>query len=238
MRRRVVIVVFAAVLVTACTYTVIMYYRGHSASTTKSTVKSVQNIDDKVSQIEELLNRIDNRISQIKELLDYDWDIDYNDGDILTCQHFCSGVEGAPLTESNIDEQVSQIEELLDRIDERVSLVKERINTDWYNEYYEDDIVIYRHFINGVEGETLTGFYMYYDEEGKLVFAEIIHYRAANYSIYFHNNVLLHIEVGPFSSGGMFINGDINDVQVVTAEDPMYTFVLEDLAFCLSHAYL
>jgi len=49
---------------------------------------------------------------------------------------------------------------------------------------------------------------------------------------------LLHTKVGPFSyTGGLFIDGDISIVQKVIAEDPNYVFVLEDLAFCLSHAY-
>ena len=122
-------------------------------------------------------------------------------------------------------------------IDDRVSLINNRINYDWYNDYYDGDIVMYRQFYNGVEGDSLTVFFLYYDEEGKLIYADIGHYRAADYSIYFHNNVLLYVQVGPFYSEGKFINGDINDVQVIITEDPIYTFVLEDLAFCLSHAY-
>jgi len=36
----------------------------------------------------------------------------------------------------------------------------------------------------------------------------------------------------------VIINGGISNVQIAIAEDPRFSFVLEDLAFCLSHAYL
>ena len=128
-------------------------------------------------------------------------------------------------------------ENTMQDIDNRVSWIKERIDNKWYEDHYEDDTVIFRYFYQGVEGASLTTYYLYYDERGKLIYAEMAHYRGALYSIFFHNDKLFHVQVGPFYTGGAFIDGDISDVQVVITEDSHYAFVLEDLAFCLSHAY-
>ena len=129
-------------------------------------------------------------------------------------------------------------EKIMSNIDNRVSWIKDRIDHHWYNDYYDDDTVIYRYFDCDAGSDSFTTYDSYYNELGKLIYVEIAHYRAAQYSIFFNNNKLLHLAVGPFSySGGPFINGDISDVQTVVADDPSYAFVLEDLAFCLCHAY-
>jgi hypothetical protein len=129
------------------------------------------------------------------------------------------------------------VKSIMQDIDNRVSWIKVHIDHQWYDDHYEGDTAIYRYFAQGVEDDSVTTYFLYYDKYGKLIYSEIAHYRAALYSIFFHSNELLYVEVGPFHAGGTFINGNISDVQTVIAEDPSYAFVLEDLAFCLSHAY-
>ena len=127
---------------------------------------------------------------------------------------------------------------IMQDINSRVSWIKKLIDNQWYYDHYYFDGVIYRYFCKGIEDNSLITYYFYYDEYEKLIYAEIAHYRTALYSISFHSNELFHVKVGPFDySGGAFIDGNISDVQIVIAENPSYAFVLEDLAFCLSHAY-
>lgn len=57
------------------------------------------------------------------------------------------------------------------------------------------------------------------------------------YSIYFHNDELLHTKVGPFSKGGSSIDGDMANVKAVIEKDSSYAFVLEDYSLCLENAY-
>ena len=124
------------------------------------------------------------------------------------------------------------VKNIMQDIDNRVVWVQARIEYKWYEDHYDDDTVIYRSLEQGAEDDSLTSYYLYYDERGKLIYAEIAHYRSALYSIYFHDDQLLHVEVGPFSyAGGLFIHGDISNVQVVITEDPSYAFVLEDLYY-------
>jgi hypothetical protein len=131
------------------------------------------------------------------------------------------------------------VKRIMQDIDNRVMWINELIDQKWYEDHYDGDTVIYRYFDKGVdEDESLTLYDLYYDERGKLIYADIAHYRDVHYSIYFHDNLLLHVELGHFQyAGGSFKGGDISNVQVIISEDPFYTFVLEDLAFCLSHAY-
>ena len=79
---------------------------------------------------------------------------------------------------------------------------------------------------------------MYYGENGKLIFAEITHYRGALYSIYFHDDELLHKKIGSFNrTSEISINGDLAHVEAVIREDYRYAFVLDDLEICLEYAY-
>lgn len=129
------------------------------------------------------------------------------------------------------------IKSIMQNIDSRVKKVKERINYNFYKDHYDGDILMFRYFENGIEQKSLTGYCLYYDEQGKLIYADITHYRAAAYSIYYYNDELLHVEVGPSYEGGVSINGDMADVKAAIKKDPVYAFVLEDHSFCLQHAY-
>ena len=141
-------------------------------------------------------------------------------------------IEDMPTPSSDV------VKGLIQGIDSRVSWIKERINYRGHRAHYDGDVMIYRGFYEGVDEDSFVTYAFYYDENGSLIYVEISHYRSALYDIYFHNDTLLYVTVGPFSySGGPFIDGDISDVQTVIAEAPQYAFVLEDLAFCLSNAY-
>mgnify|MGYP001141224642 CR=1 FL=1 len=59
----------------------------------------------------------------------------------------------------------------------------------------------------------------------------------ALYSIYFHNNELLHVEVGPSLEGGLSINGGMEEVEAVVKKDSSFNFVQEDISSCLESAY-
>jgi len=127
--------------------------------------------------------------------------------------------------------------EIMKDIDKRVSWIEKRINHQWYNEHRDGNITIYKYIDYDADEESFS-VSLYYNDEGKLIYAVITHYRAEVYSIYFDNDELLYVEVGPYSiDGGVYIEGGITDVQVAITKYPHYAFVLNDLAICLSHAY-
>ncbi len=119
---------------------------------------------------------------------------------------------------------------ILQKIDLQVKKIKNRINFNFNKDYYDEDIPVFRHFENGIEQELFTQYYLYYDEQGKLIYADIAHYRGALYSIYYHNDELLHVEAGS-------VNSDMADVEAVIKKDPDYAFIQKDNSLCLEHAY-
>ena len=129
------------------------------------------------------------------------------------------------------------IDNIMHKIDSRVTKVKDLINYKYYKDHYDRVILMFRYFEHDFDQESSADYYLYYDEKGKLIYAEITHYRDAAYSIYFHNDELLHVEVGPFSEGGPSINGDMANVKDIINKDSSYAFVLEDISLCLEHAY-
>jgi len=125
---------------------------------------------------------------------------------------------------------------IMRKIDSRVKKVKDSLNYNYGKDHYDKGILVFRNFN---EQKSPAQYYLYYDEHGKLIYAEIAHYRGALYSIYFHNDELLHVKVGPFSysKGAPFINGDMANVKAVIKKHPSFAFVLEDISLCLEHAY-
>ncbi len=130
------------------------------------------------------------------------------------------------------------IKNIMHKTDSRVKKINDKINYNFYKDYYDGDIPMFRYFNNDMEQESLTEYWLYYDERGKLVYADITHYRGASYSIYYHNDKLLHVEVGPFIKGGLFINGNMANVENVIKKDPSFAFVLEDNSLCLEYGIL
>ena len=158
------------------------------------------------------------------------------------------GVITSNATSSDSDDELSldssmhlsdkDIKNIMREIDSRVKEVKGRLNYEFYKDHYDRDIPVFRYFNRGVvEQDSYADYCLYYNEQGKLIYADITHYRGALYSIYFHDDELLHVEVGPFSEGGLFIKGDMANVKAVIKKDPSYAFVLEDNSLCLEYAY-
>lgn len=137
----------------------------------------------------------------------------------------------------DITSESSDVKSIMQNIDLQVKKIKNRINFNFNKEYYDGDIPVFRHFENGIEQQSFTQYDLYYNEQGKLIYAEITHYRGALYSIYYHKDGLLHVEVGPFYEGGLSINGDMADVETVIKKDSHYAFILEDNSLCLEYAY-
>lgn len=129
------------------------------------------------------------------------------------------------------------IKNIMRETDFEVKEINSRLDNEFYKDYYDRDILRFRYFSCGVEQESLSIYRLYYDQQGKLIYADIAHYRGALYSIYFYGDELLHVETGPFSEGGLFINGGMENVRDVIEKEPGYAFVLEDSSLCLEHAY-
>ncbi len=134
-------------------------------------------------------------------------------------------------------ESANDVKNIMGKIDARVKEVKDRLNGEFYRDHYDRDNLMFRYFDRGLEGESLAVYDLYYDEQGKLIYADIAHYRGALYSIYFHNNELLHVEVGPSLEGGLSINGGMEEVEAVVKKDSSFNFVQEDISSCLESAY-
>jgi len=123
-------------------------------------------------------------------------------------------------------------------IDARVSEINKNLSRELYSDHYEGDILVYRNFTHYSDEELSAQYYLYFDDKGKLIFTDIIHYRAAMYSIYFHNDELLYTEVGPFAyNDPIFIKGGMEEVEAVVEKSDKYDFVLEDIEICLESAY-
>jgi len=105
-------------------------------------------------------------------------------------------------------------------IDARVKTVKDSSNFEYNEDYYDGDILAYKYFEQGsVSEENCAGYHLYYDAQGKLIYAEIIHYRDAHYSIYFYNDELLCTE------------------PETLAKRVRKTFLSKDISLCLEYAY-
>lgn len=120
------------------------------------------------------------------------------------------------------------VENITRRIDSRVKKINDRLNGEYDRDHYDGDVLMFRHVERGTEGESFTNYDLYYDKQGNLIYADITHYRDAMYEIYFHNNELLYVEVGP-------IRGGMENVAAVMKKDPAYAFVQEDIGVCLEH---
>ncbi len=134
-------------------------------------------------------------------------------------------------------------ENIIETIDKRVSSTNESMERlicedgEFYKDYYDGNVLVYRSFTYDIDHESYALYDFYYDERGLLIYCDITHYRGPAYSIYFSDDDLYHVEVGPFIKDGVFINGDLVNVENAIKEDSYYTFVLTDLALCLEHSY-
>lgn len=140
--------------------------------------------------------------------------------------------------ETELKNAKMDVENIIRETDFKVKRTKSKKDFDFNRDYYDEDIPVFRHFENVIDHEQFTQYYLYYNEQGKLIYAEIAHYRGALYSIYYHEDELLHVEVGSFSKDSdVSVNGDMADVEAVIKKDSHYAFILEDNSLCLEYAY-
>ena len=130
-------------------------------------------------------------------------------------------------------------------IDDRVSWINKHKDIEVFGEYYEDyydgNDLIRRDFDCAFDQKSYTerSYYeLFYNKDGFSIYDGITHYRAAAYSMYFHNDELLYTKVEPFlTSSPHFIDGGLTNVENVIKEEAMYSFVIKDIAICLENAY-
>ena len=149
----------------------------------------------------------------------------------------CNGYDDKLLPDSPKYLSAEDIKNIMRETDSEVKEINSRLDNEFYKDYYDRDILRFRYFSCGVEQESLSIYRLYYDQQGKLIYADIAHYRGALYSIYFYGDELLHVETGSFAEGGLFINGGMENVRDVIEKEPGYAFVLKDSSLCLEHAY-
>ena len=142
---------------------------------------------------------------------------------------------------------VDNVENIKEDIEARVLWIKEHLDTftcvqgELYKDYYDGNDLVYRSFYQFLDSQSLSSstdsdeYILYFDESGNLIYSDITHYRGPMYSIYFHENMLLHTEVGPFHTGGTFVTGSLSDVENVIKEDSSYNFIMDDVAICLEN---
>lgn len=108
------------------------------------------------------------------------------------------------------------------------------------DDFYINNTLAYRNFYYAGENEEDGAVYsLVYDENNKLIMAEIAHYRSWLYNMYFYNDKLLHVnmEMGPLSIEEPTEYIDFQHAEAIIFENPLYAFVLDDLALCLEYAY-
>ena len=155
----------------------------------------------------------------------------------------------------------SIVDNIIQDIDDRVSWIKEGLGefihkdgelfgghyegfsyeiSENFRDYYYGDSLLHRIFSRDIDHENFVVYSMFYGKYDNLIYAEMVHYRGAMYSMYFSEDALVHTEVGPFSysEGAPFVNGDLAHVKAVIKEDGFFVFILEDLAACLENAYV
>lgn len=146
------------------------------------------------------------------------------------------------------DEPVSLSEDVkktMDDIDKRVAWINNNLNSftcreeNDYTDYLEGNHLVYREFYNIVDcfvsSRGASRYTLYYDENGKWIYADIARYRGALYSMYIQDNGIFHVETGPFEQGGPVVNGDLTDVIHFVKEYPGFGFILEDYGLCLEN---
>ena len=150
---------------------------------------------------------------------------------------FHAGVVNSNVESGDITSVRGDVKSAVREIDLQVKKIKNRINYSYDKDYYDGNIPVFRQFENIIDQETYAQYELYYNNQGKLICAEITHYRGPLYSIYYHKDKLLHVEVGPFYDGGISVNGDMVDVENAIKKDSHYAFILEDNSLCLEYAY-
>lgn len=127
-----------------------------------------------------------------------------------------------------INDRVSWIEEGLGGYpfqgDESLALGRfEYGKAEVYSDYYDGDSLVYRRgyeYYDKIEVD--VAYYLYYNIEGRLIFAYIIQYRHPSYCIYFYNDTAIRLIQGERE----------NEEETVVDEDMTHAVTL-----CLGNAY-
>ena len=105
-------------------------------------------------------------------------------------------------------------------------------DSETYRDYYDGDSLLCREgneYYDKIEG--IVGYSLYYDEDGSLVFAEILQYRHQSYCIYFCNGAVIRLTVGIHWSKEE--SGTKGDGGVDVLDENM----LNAIGLCLDNAY-
>lgn len=136
--------------------------------------------------------------------------------------------------------QISPTLDAIQKIDERKLWIRENRDKfsneegELYRDYRDENNLVCRNFYLNADKEpqdgTFTGFYLYYDEEGKIIYGEVGHYRSTVFNVYFQNDEILHIDFEP-------IKGELAYILATIEESKEYSFILDDISICLENAY-
>lgn len=142
-------------------------------------------------------------------------------------------------SDMDIDTDTVETTEIIRKIDERVSWIIKNEESQIATEYesFEDfriqSELVRRYFVLEYVQDEPTIYYLYYDNCGSLIFAEIAHYRSYLYSIYFDKDELLYVYWDENSN----LNGDLANVESLIEEDSNYSVILDDVKEILEYAY-
>jgi hypothetical protein len=93
-----------------------------------------------------------------------------------------------------------------------------------YADYYDGDELVYRRgneYYKEIEGDVF--YYLFYDKEGRLIYADILQYRHPTYCIYFYNGTAIRLTRGERE----------NEEETVFDE-----YMINAITLCLENAYI
>lgn len=130
-------------------------------------------------------------------------------------------------------------DEVIVQLDERVSWImkKEESQSATKHESFEDfhiqSELVRRYFVLEYVQSEPTTYYLYYDNCGALIYAEIAHYRSYLYSIYFDKDEVLYV----YWEENLNLNGDLAYVESHIEENSNYSVILDDVKEIFEYAY-
>lgn len=170
-----------------------------------------------------------------------------NQSGFFKLQHQQGNGKESPDQEESTTIAENDTKNTMDLIDGRVAWIKENLDgftskdEYGYTDYFYGKHLICRDFYKVEDCPTAeteeddNEYTMYYDEAGKWIYADIVRYRSASYSMYIQDNTIFHVEAGPFETGGIAVSGDLSKVLDVVKEHTDFSFILEDYGICLGN---
>jgi len=127
-------------------------------------------------------------------------------------------------TSSAVDEEMQIIDNRLLWLHENSANFTSR-EEGMYTDTYDGNALVCRYFSlesNDSHPDVAGAYSLYYDENGKVIYAEIAHYRSLMYNLYFTADTLLHAVI---------------DGQIADDNEDMLTHISIDIPTCLDNAY-